>query len=195
MNRTLYKTGNIALGIDFLLMLSLSIAFFQMGYEVFKHPFFLPFIVFREVIVILITFIILKYFHYKNYRTVFFLGIIGTILRLVLFVISYNIWVFEKMENLYYPSYLIFIVFVMFNSLALIFSNSGERLWLKRIGISLFAIGFILIPTLVFNGSETIRQIHIWTDFSGILLVIILWIMNFSSELKETKELSATKSQ
>jgi hypothetical protein len=169
--------------------------FFKLEDEVFKHPFFLSFSVLRPVIVILVTIIILKYFHYNNYRTVFLLGIISAIPGLGHFVINYNILAFGKMEHLHFYSSLILIVSVMIYSLALIFSNSGERIWLKRIGISLFAIGFILITTLVLNGTETIRQIYLWTDFSGKLLVIILWIMNFSSELKESNALTAAKSQ
>jgi len=188
MNSTLYKIGIIAFGIDFILMLGYSLAFFQMGDEVIRHPSFLSFIVSRQAIAILATIITLKYFHYKNYRTVFLLGIIDTVIWLGQFVISYNILAFGKLEHLHFSSYLILIVSGMLFSLGLIFSISGERLWLKRIGVSLFAIGFILITTLVFHGTQTLRQIHYWTSFSGTLLVIIFWIMNFSSELKESKE-------
>jgi hypothetical protein len=193
MNSTLYKIGIIAGGIDFILVLSYGLAFFQMGDEFFTHPYLLSFIVSRQAFEILLTILVLKYFHYKNYRTVFLLGIIVTIPVLVHFVIMYNILAFGKLGNLHFSSYLILMVSVMLYSLGLIFSNSGERLWLKRIGVSSFAIGFILITTLVFHGSETIRQINLWTDFSGTLLLIIFWIMNFSSELKESKELTGAK--
>lgn len=182
--------GIIAGGINFILILGYGIVFFQMGDGVFTHPSFLSFIVSRQAIEILLSIIVLKYYHYKNYRTVFFLGIIVAILVIGQFVISYNILAFGRMKSLHFSSYLILIVSVMLFSLGLIYSNSGERLWLKRIGVASFAIGFILIPTLVFHGSEIVRQIHIWTNFSGTMLVIIFWIMNFSSELKGSKELT-----
>lgn len=196
MNSTLYKILNITLAIECLFILADGIAFWQIGDQWFTRPSVLSYLISLGAIGFFNNIILLNYYHHKNYRTVFLIGIINTLLGFGHFIVEYNMLAFEKLEHLFFPSFLIYLSSGVALSLSIIYSKAGERVWLKRFGVFSIPIFLLLITTHVwlyfFPDSETIRQIAMWTSISGFLFNIFL-IMNFLDELKELNELTFAK--
>ena len=195
MNRNLYKAGILLLGIQLILGIVFILLFYQMGNEIFTHPWYLPFSVLVQLIVLSDSIIYLKYYRFKNFESAYVVGIIVTILNMAYYFVVYNMLANGSLGNLFIPSYSVILIVTFPYVLILIKTKAGERIWLKRAGI------FSLILLLFLAGSffwgltpyatsyaQSLTKFHQWTSLIG-SLSIVFFLMNFVDELHNMGEI------
>lgn len=89
---------------------------------------------------------------------------------------------FENYKLVYH----IFLVISFSYGMTIMFSNSGKRIWIKRVGIAVAAIclvngTFEIFPN--YDQYSPIRFFRTAVDFLG-GLISVFWILNFQNEIR-----------
>ena len=194
MNRNLYLLGILFLGLTFATGLFQSIAYFQLGPQIFTLESFTDWFLVGSIIALVSSFFLLKYYHYKGYRFTFSAATISIIATFFQLTILYTILMSRRLESYYIPVLMLVAVTGITYAVSLIFSDAGKRLWLKIAGVVLLILGLVLVSVITWTAfspqlqtSGTMELINKWVTLVT-NLVPVLFIMNFLSELAKAKK-------
>lgn len=166
----------------------------QLAGQIYGQEAFVPSFLTQNVIYLLGSFFILKYYHYRKYWFTFSTAGMHVTAFLCFSVVVYRILEARATDTYYIPAFLLFISVGILYALGLMFSNAGKRFWLKTAGAAFLVIELILLSTLILylktHANEVkgmIEKVQGWTSVFA-SLAPILFIMNFLDELKTNKE-------
>jgi pimeloyl-ACP methyl ester carboxylesterase len=190
MKRDSYFFANFFLGILAICSFFQSIIFFLLGLQMGTLPSFFNWVLVVSGVQIVASIFVLKYYRYKKYELVFVAGVIVTIASFCQSIIIYMI---RLLQTLYIPSLIFFAAAGVFYGIGLIFSNAGERIWLKAAGIVLLVTCLIYLSVIFWitisaeiRYSPVVVMISQWTSLLHAFVPVML-IMNFLNELKISK--------
>ena len=194
MNRNLYFLGIFFIGLYVALALFQSIIHFQLGAQIFYRQSFLPWFKLVTITYFVGLLVLLKYYQHKKYWITFSAGIIFTIASSCYFILIYDRLVTRELVGFYIIAYLLLLGVSILYSVSLIFSNAGERPWLKAVGILGIILQLVLVSTFFgrmnFPGFQlvfTLEKIRQWASLAYNLLPF-LFIINFLGELRLLKK-------
>ena len=193
MNRNLYFFGIIFLGLSIILTFFQSLIQFQVGNRIFSLPSFIPWFILVILVSLIWTIILLKYYHFKKYRSAFILGIITTGAALCFYFLVYLMLKGNRPGTYNALIFLAFLGTGILYSLSLIFSGAGKRPWLKAAGVFGLMIDLALIAVMIWSmilidvqSYVAIGKLNQWISLAGALLPV-LYLFNFLSEIKQLK--------
>ncbi len=193
MNKSLYTLLNLFLGLSVAAGIASSIFNFQIGANLFNTESYAMWFLVVNITGITSTLLLLKYYHYRNYRFAFFTGIIALIADISNGAVIYILLTSGELRSYYAPTLALRLCAIILYALSLLFSNVREKLWLKLAGTYTLIIGVILLATLAggiyakdFHIISVLREISQWTSMAA-CIVPVFYIMNFLSELRILK--------
>lgn len=199
MNRNLYFFGMFFLGLSAASTLLEGIVYLQLGSQINSLDSFLNWYLINNLIALVATGILLKYYWHKGYRTTFYCGLITALAALCVITVVYQIITARELMNFFPFFYLALIVTGIVYGLSLIFSKAGEKRWLSITGVVYVFLGLITgslyIWALKFPDFQTIaspEKFHQWIGLFG-FIVPLLFLMNFNNELKALKAEETSK--
>ncbi|MCA6370669.1 MAG: prolyl oligopeptidase family serine peptidase [Cytophagales bacterium] len=201
MNRNLYFIENFFLGLTIASGLFQSIVYLQLGSQLlFMKSFMLWFLV-SNVVSLSASIMILKYYRDKKYQFAFSTGTIAVITLFSHFTITSIVLLTRQLESLYIFSLFISQITGIVYAIALIFSNTGKRVWLKAAGVAVFIMGVFFLSTYILSITSNDVQLKLkletiiqWATLIG-SLIPSLFIMNFFNETRTLMEVDSTSAQ
>lgn len=195
MDRNFYRFG------IFLCSLYIAISFFQAfvqfqeGARLFFLQAFLPWFMLVVVMHFAGLSILLKYYHYKKYRAAFLMVIVTAIISLCHFVITYSMLTGDSTLTGYYTiTYVLVMATSILFALVLVFSRTAERPWLKVAGIFAITHSITIMATFIWTINAqslhvraALEAVHRWGGATA-SLILVLYIVNFLSEMKAHAE-------
>jgi len=192
MNKNLYIILILFLGLSVACNITNSIFYLQAGVPMLRLHAYNTWFIMANIAFTIGSILLLKYYYYRNYLFAFFSGIIGVITTLTQSAILYNALAGGSLVVYYAPARFISLSAVILYAISLIFSEARKRIWLKLAGISSAIIGAVLLSILIYSryahlvNTNILAKVYQWTAMAG-WLVLVLFIMNFLSELKLLK--------
>ncbi len=166
---------------------------FQLGSKIIRLSSFFDWFLVMNMISLLGSVLVLKYYHHKKYWSTLTTGSITTLASFCTAVIFYTMYASVQLLSYYIPSLIFTTGAGIIYGFSLIFSISGRRPWLRIAGVFTFMLNAVLLSTTIWwmtsleirmNG--TIEKINQWT-YLAISLVPALIIINMLSELRSIK--------
>ncbi|MEO6719616.1 MAG: hypothetical protein ABIN67_04580 [Ferruginibacter sp.] len=191
MNKTLYILLIVFLGLTTAAGIWDIIITNQIGVKIDPDD-YIPWFLLVNVIAIIGSILLLKYYLHHNYRVAFFTGTIAVIASLGNASVYYII--FTSGPKSYYTTILLlYLCAIIVYAVSLIFSNTKKRYWLKLAGICELVI--VLVSVSAFMGStyaKDVRTLSILRKITqggtvAFCLVNVMFIMNFLGEIRELK--------
>jgi hypothetical protein len=189
-----YTFGIFFLGLSVACGVLQSIIHFQVGNGIYYLQTFAHWFLGVNIISIIAALFVVNYLRIRQYKLAFRTGVIATGLLVCQIAFNYIILIFVLREMRGYGMLLLIPYLIASISFAatLIFTNAGERPWIKTAGVfmlicytllaSVFVAGLLSPP---FFATETFTQIERWTS-RAVNLVPVFFIMNFRSELQSS---------
>ena len=201
MNRNLYFIGNFFLGLSITSGLFQSIVYLQLGRQLFFMESFMWWFLVANSVSMAGSIMILKYYHDKKYRLAFLTGTLAVIAFFCHIIVTSIVLLARQLESFYIFSLFFYQVTGILYSIALIFSNTGKRVWLKAAGASIFIMGCFSLSIFIWSNSSNDIQLKLgleriiqWSLLVG-SLIPFLFIINFLSETRILKEEDTTTPQ
>ena len=201
MNRNLYFIGNFFLGLSITSGLFQSIVYLQLGRQLFFMESFMWWFLVANSVSLAGSIMILKYYHDKKYRLAFLTGTLAVIAFFCHIIVTSIVLSARQLESFYIFSLFFYQVTGILYSIALIFSNTGKRVWLKVAGASIFIMGCFSLSIFIWSNSSNDIQLKLaleriiqWSLLVG-SLIPFLFIINFLSETRILKEEDTTTPQ
>lgn len=201
MNRNLYFIGNFFLGLSITSGLFQSIVYLQLGRQLFFMESFIWWFLVANSVSLAGSIMILKYYHDKKYRLAFLTGTLTVIAFFCHIIVTSIVLLARQLESFYIFSLFFYQVTGILYSIALIFSNTGKRVWLKVAGASIFIMGCFSLSIFIWSNSSNDIQLKLaleriiqWSLLVG-SLIPFLFIINFLSETRILKEEDTTTPQ
>ncbi|MCK5700377.1 MAG: peptidase [Cyclobacteriaceae bacterium] len=171
-----------------------SLAQFKLGLRNFIQQSYITWFVLFGIVNLILIIILLKYFHNKKYRFTFTTGFIAGIAFIChIALVSYAIMTGE-LHRYSDVTYFAYLGTSMLYALSLVFSDAGKRPWLKTAGAFGFIIDLGLLSLMIWSMNlidvqmiNTVQEFNKWSALASPILPI-LYIMNFSSELRQLQE-------
>jgi len=189
MSKKHYFFGIFFLGATIVAGLWNSIIRFQLGPRMYNLGTFLDWALVTNVIALVGSLFVLKYYHYKKYQFTLVSGIIAAIANFYAFVIFYTMSGSVQFMNYYLPALLIMLGTSIVYGLSLVFSIAGQRICLRFAGIFTFLISAVLFGSIIWfmsspdlQASAILEKISQWASLVA-NIVPALYILNFMSEL------------
>jgi pimeloyl-ACP methyl ester carboxylesterase len=195
MNLTFYKFGILFLGLSIVGGLFQSSIHFQLGAGMHYLQPFADWYLVVNIISLIGTLFLLRYFHYRKYWVAFSAGLIATLLGFCLFIFNYIVLILVAREL---ASYGILLQLLSLGSgivfaLSLIFSQAGKRPWLRTAGVLMFITYFVFGAAFVwglmfgeFFANGTFDKMLQWVLFLN-NFVPVFFILNYWRELRLLK--------
>ena len=167
-----------------------SILHLQLDNQMFIQQSFTNWFLVSNIIGLVGSFFILKYYHYKKFDFTFKTGIVVTFLSVCQFIVLYTILVSRKLQDFYLPIAFLVLAAGIVYSISLIFSEAGKRPWLKASGVSLLIISLVIaaaaIGGMISQNVETKISLQKTVQWASLAYALgpIFFIMNFRSELR-----------
>jgi hypothetical protein len=199
--RNIYKSGSVLLALTVITALFDRIMYQWMGNDFYGREWatllsFKNWYVVENVVYLAGALFLIRYYHYKRYRIVFWTSIVAVVISSCFAILVYLVMSLHRgLQNLYSPMMFVNMGAHILMAASLIFSESGKRHWLKWSGIilglavsMLLALNLYLVSSgLTMTGTpEKLNQALAWIN----TFVPILFILNF---LDESKHISAEK--
>jgi pimeloyl-ACP methyl ester carboxylesterase len=195
MNLTFYKFGILFLGLSIVCGLFQSSIHFQLGGSMHYLQPFADWYLVVNIIMLIGTLFLLKYFQYKKYRVAFFAGLIATLMAFCLFIFNYIVMIFVARDL---ESYGILLQVLSLSAgivfaLSFIFSQAGKRPWLRTAGVLMFLTYFVFGAAFIWGVMS--RDVFMNGTFDKILqwvllannLVPVFFIINYGREVSLLK--------
>lgn len=171
---------------------------FQLGGQVIELQSFSGWITFEFLISLIWWLVLLKYYHYKQYKFAFLVLIIFIPVSFYHLISAHDLLNTREYTDNYTFAFLTLLGTSILYGISLIFSKAGKRPWLKAAGILSLALGLTMLfsaiwaissITAIHNG--TITKIGQWVSLIGSLSPV-LFIMNFVSEKSAAEKVITT---
>jgi Dienelactone hydrolase family len=191
MNRSHYFIENFFLGLSIVSGLLQSIVYLQLGgSQMFFLESFTWWFLISNVVSFSASIMILKYYRDKQYQFAFSTGTITVISHLFHFAVISIALFTRQLESIYFFSLFAIQVTGIVYAIALIFSSSGKRPWLKAAGVAVFLLCCFFLSILTWSITSrdvqlklTLEKIIQWATLIG-SLVPLLFVLNFLSEAR-----------
>src|SRR5687768_370394 len=142
LNRNFYSLAIFLSALLAVITLIEGIVYFLLGQQGYSLASFVYWYLFSHGVFLLGSAIFLRYFHLKKFYLAFWTIFIVTIASLVQFSIGFSALMgMRELINYYMSAHRIVLGANIVLGLALIFSDSGKRYWLKLMGIYSFLVG------------------------------------------------------
>lgn len=194
MNRSFYSYAIFFSGLAIVIALFRSVIYFQLGIRV-GEPLSLPnWIIFESLVALVSSLMLLKYYHYKEYRVAFWTLIVSLAAGVFHFVIFYKTLKTKELSLYFFAAILLVMVTGIVYGISLIFSKVRERPWLKAAGVFVFVLALCSLASVIWaissvsaraNGS--IAKLEQWGSLIG-SFAPLLFIMNFRNERTTAKK-------
>ncbi len=178
-----------------------SIIHFQLGAQVSELQSFGSWILFEFLISLIYSLILLKYYHFKQYRFTFWVMTVYIAVSLILFVLFYKLLSTRDFTGYYISVILVLRGTGVLYAISLIFSQAGKRPWLKAAGVALFFLGLFVIFSFVLAissvGARVNGTITTFEQWESVIssLVPVLFIMNFRTEKTEAQNATTDRQE
>jgi len=176
-----------------------SIIHFVLGPEINKLSFYLHWSLGVNLITLIGSVLILKYYLHKKYWSALVFGTFSTIATFSSFALVYTMISSAQLMTYYLPALTISASLGLIYGISLIFSIAGQRRWLRFAGIITVIISGILLMTFIswMNSPQILAngrldRIIQWTTLVSILTPVF-YIKNFLDELKSFTKDSPNK--
>lgn len=193
MNKKFYHFVIYFLGLMIATGLLNSVIRFQLGPKIFALPSYFNFYLGINLISLATALLVLKYYLHKKYWFTLVVGTFTALANFVSFLISYMMTSSMELMTYYLPSIIIAASIGLIYGISLIFSTTGQRVWLRLTGIFICILQPIWLVTFILwmnspeiQASGTLEKIIQWTSLASISIPALL-IMNFLDELKSAK--------
>ena len=194
MTKTFYTVGILFLGLTLVSSLFQNVMYFRVGPQTFYLKSFLPWFFTASFISLTGSLFILKYYHFKQFLSAFYTGIVFTIVNLCLFIVfSYTILT-GKLLGLYAQTYIFIFLAGAVYGISLLFTNAGKRFWLKAAGLFMLITCLILISIFLkvtfFPNIQQVGKLEKIGQWVSLLYGFLpgLFMMNFLGELRIFKQ-------
>jgi hypothetical protein len=192
MNRTFYSFALFFSILAFALTLTHSLLYFSLGRPLYTMQSFTWWFLLGTIITLIISLIILKYYHSKRYKLAFIAGAISALSALLFSLVVYGMMKGAQWMNYYIPLYIFTLLTGIVYGVSLVPSPAGERPWLRAAGILLIVLEtFLLIVVVAFTQQALnyveVERIHQWTSLAG-MLIPAFFTLNFLRELEAKKQ-------
>ena len=179
LNRNFYSFA-IFLSGSFAIIASIEgIVYFLLGQQGYSLASFVYWYLFSHGVFLLGTAIFLRYSYLKKFYLAFWTILIVGIASLIQFSIGFSAFMgMRELIGYYMSAHKIVLGANIIFGLALIFSDSGKRYWLKWMGIYSFLVGIVLMAAVWYiNSAEnqkllTLEQVYKWAS-------LVAWIALF----------------
>lgn len=187
-----YTFAMFFLGLSAVCGLTESIIHFYAGQGISFLQSFAHWFLAVNIISIIGTVFVLAYLREKKYVLAFWTGVLTTGVLVGVIVFNYVVLIFVLREIRPYALLLVvpYLVANMSFAAALIFTNAGERRWIKIAGVFILIICTVISSAVVagllspdFAATRTFTLIEQWVAVVG-SMVPVFFIMNFRSELQ-----------
>ncbi len=193
MNRNDYYFGIFVAILNMVIIVIHVLLHLKFDSGVYSLPSFLPYVTVTSVIFLAWILVILRYYYFKKYWSIFTVSIFFMLATGFRYVVLYFYLKFGELANLYFPSYYLVLAVDFLYALFLIFSQVKERRWLRIAGFVSILFSVVLIVTLagysVGNAialKSIFEKIHNYTSWvSG--FIPILFLINFFAEIKKNE--------
>lgn len=188
MNRSFYSSAIFIAGLTILSGLLWSVIYFWLGTRVGELQSIGGWFLSGAMISIVWSLILLKYYHYKRYWFTFWAMLILIGASLLQYILLFNVVSSREMTEGYIIVSLVLLGMGVPYGISLVFSEAGNRPWLKAAGLfSFFTSVIMFLATFwLFNSLTALHNgIGATIEQLGILIVSIgpvLFMMNFRSE-------------
>jgi dienelactone hydrolase len=201
MTRSFYSHAIFFTGLYILITFFRSIIGFQLGARMNELQSLTGWITFEFLISLLWSLILLKYYHYRQYRFTFWVKAASIAVSLCQFILLYNLLTSRDLSGYYIVATLALMGTGIAYAISLIFSQAGKRPWLKASGVLLFFLGLVSIVSFVWAVSSvgarlngTITQIEQWASLLA-SLGPALFIMHFRVERATPEKVNAARDE
>ncbi|HEY9486679.1 MAG TPA: peptidase [Chryseosolibacter sp.] len=204
MNRSFYYFGIFLSALLVAMVLFQSLIYLEIGGHMYTLKTFPAWFLLGGVVSLSYSVTLLKYYHTKQYNIVFWAALTATIAGLCHSVIIYiRLMAWTGGDHYLITAFLAMTTSILYGA-SLIFSDAGERLWLKAGGAFTLIFYLLIMLSLIWgmNSHEvmangTVERIHQWVGVAGSFLPLF-FMANFLTEIgasgKEDKNLSRSKS-
>jgi hypothetical protein len=190
MNRNLYFIENFFLGLTIASGLFQSIVYLQLGSELLFMKSFIWWFLISNVVSLSGSTMILKYYRDKKYRIAFLTGTISVISTFSLFITTYIALTTRQFESFYIFNLFFNQITGIIYAIALIFSDTRKRIWLRTAGAVILFIGCFFLSIYTWSIASNDVQLKLlleklmqWATLIS-SLVPFLFIKNFLSEAR-----------
>ena len=189
--RTFYSFAVFFSALAFIITTIHSLIYFKLGRPMYTMESFASWYFLGTIATLVISLIILKYYHYKKYKFAFITGVIAAISSLAFSLLVYGMMMGAKVVSYYIPVYIFSLAVGIIYGVSLVPSPAGKRPWLRTAGILVFVLhAFLMVVVIAFTrntlSNVEVERIHQWTSLAS-LLIPGLFTLNFLSELRTTK--------
>jgi pimeloyl-ACP methyl ester carboxylesterase len=198
MSRSFYSYAIFFTALHIIASFSQSILFFQLSGRVTEMHSFKGWLTSSVLITVMWLLIMLKYYHYKQYRFPFRILIVYILAMLIQFILLYSLLVTREVSDYYIAATLALLGADILYAISLIFSGAGKRPWLKAAGVYLFILNFGMVLSFIWalnsisvRSNGTMEKVEQWASlFSS--LSPILFMMNFYNERATAKRVGTS---
>ena len=189
--RTFYSFAVFFSALGFVITTIHSLFYFKLGRSMYTMESFASWFFLGTIATLVISLIILKYYHHRKYKFAFIVGAIAAISSLAFSLLVYGMMMGARVLSYYIPVYIFSLAVGIIYGASLMPSPAGKRPWLRAAGILVFALhAFLMVVVVAFTRSilsnVEVERIHQWTSLAS-LLIPALFTLNFLSELRTTK--------
>ncbi|WP_183562238.1 peptidase [Mucilaginibacter sp. SP1R1] len=193
MNKSLYNLAILLLGMTVACNLLQSFLRFQFGVQMFTQPSFSIWFLSVNLVAIITSGLLLKYYYHQKYWIAFYTAIISIIANISFAVVIYIILTSRQLGNYYQPLLITTLITGIIYAGGLIFSDAGKKLWLKLTGVYVFVFGLILLSIVIWSihgqpvqPGSTAEKIGLYASLMA-GLAPLLFIMQFLIEMRLLK--------
>jgi hypothetical protein len=190
MSKNLYHFGIFFLGLIVACGLFQSIGQFLFGAQLYMQNSFIAWFLMTHIVSITGAIFLLKYYHYREYWSAFYTGMIFTIASLCAAVVFFIMLISRASSSYYIPVVLVFLCIGIIYALALVFSGTGKKIWLRISGVYILIINLVLVLAIAWpllykdvQFNSVSGKIVQWASTAA-SLISIPFIMHFLSEIK-----------
>ncbi len=203
MNRHFYFLANLFLGLSFVIGVYQSIIFILLGPEMSMLQPYVNWVLITNIIFLISSAFMLRYFHQKNYRSTFLIATVYTVVQGFAMSLLYLVLIFVARQLFIYVTItgVISLVIAMVYSLTLIISIASERPWLKASGFFTLIVGVVLLLSVTWSMMSPKAEIQYilekvvrWTTLLS-SLTPAFFMINFVQEEKKLVPEDGTGSQ
>jgi hypothetical protein len=188
MNKPLYTSLIFFLALSAASGLLLSIIRFLIGPQTFMLESFASWFLVTNIVSLVGAGLILKYYHYRQYRFAYYAGTFAVLANVCYAIVFYGVMLSRNNIVYYIPVFLAVLFTGIVYGISLIFSEAGEKYWLKAAGYLTLTVGLVGLITAIwasppntFLNAGMVEKLSQWTSLAA-SLIPIAFILHFSAE-------------
>lgn len=194
MNRSFYYFGIFLSALLVAMGLFQSLIYLEISGHMYTLETFPTWFLVGVVVSLSYSVILLKYYRAKRYSFAFWAALVATIAGLCHSIVLYYRLMAWTSGNYYFITAFLVLATAILYGISLIFSDSGERQWLKAGGVFTLILHVVIMMSTIWglNSREvmingTVETIHQWAGFAG-SLIPVFFMINFLAEVGASRK-------